>query len=62
MAERLHIGRAPTVYGQNAVAETLCGRLQLRVVGHWLWGLVGRNRKDKCKACVRIYRRRRNGR
>lgn len=57
MASKLHIARDPTVYGQHAIVATLCGRRLTRAIGYGLWGFVGRNRKDKCKPCVRIYRK-----
>ena len=54
---KLHIARDRTIYGQHVPTETLCGRFLKRVIGMFLWGLVGRNRKDKCKQCVQVYRR-----
>jgi hypothetical protein len=58
MSSKLHIAKLATVYGQNAPVDTLCGRFLRRAVGHALWGLVGRNRKDKCSQCVVLYRKR----
>lgn len=53
---KLHIARDRTIYGGHVVTPTLCGRLLKRAIGSALWGFVGRNRKDKCSQCVRIYR------
>jgi len=53
---KLHIAKDRTIYGQNVPTDTLCGQFLRRAIGSALWGFVGRNRKDKCKHCVRIYR------
>jgi len=51
-----HIAKDRTIYGGHVPTLTLCGRFLSRAIGSALWALVGRNRKDKCKQCVQIYR------
>lgn len=56
MPIKLHIAKDRTIYGGHVRTPTLCGRFLRLAISSGLWGLVGRNRKDKCKRCVQIYR------
>lgn len=60
MEARLHISRDCDLYGGNVFTETFCGRFLQRAIGYGLWGFVGRNRKDKCKQCLKAYRARKD--